>query len=172
MLVPLCGATPRVPLHRKSQQAQVCCPCRTHIAFACSLSSLCREREAVTRGGMWGGEPHNIKSPLGTGIHLPHVTSYQNSQKPYIQTLTAPSLCRRHNEHRPRPPAALTPPVPDWKPADDPDEDGPGPYNNLPPPKSLQVFFLCSFKTHVHFQYALLSGSLVLPQLSVHPACR
>lgn len=97
---------------------------------------LCREREAVTRGG----ESHNIKSPLGNGIHLPHVTSYQIF-RPKIQTLTAPSLCRRHNEHRPRPPAALTPPVPDWKPADDPDEDGPGPYNNLPPPKSLQVYF-------------------------------
>lgn len=47
------------------------------------------------------------------------------------------SVCRRHNEHRPRIPSCLTPPVPDWKPADDEDEDerlGQG-YNSMPEPQ-------------------------------------
>lgn len=36
-------------------------------------------------------------------------------------------------------PYTMTPPLPDWKPADDPDEDGQaGPCNNLPPPPNQQ----------------------------------
>lgn len=36
-------------------------------------------------------------------------------------------------------PYTMTPPLPDWKPADDPDEDGQaGPYDNLPPPPNPQ----------------------------------
>jgi hypothetical protein len=39
-------------------------------------------------------------------------------------------------------PWTITPALPDWKPADDPDEAGP--YNNLPPPPNQQQQVRCS----------------------------
>lgn len=55
--------------------------------------------------------------------------------------------CRRHNEHRPALRECRTPPLPDWKPADDPDEDE-RPGNGLHSAPEPQVWSVSLAKTH------------------------